>query len=106
LADEIATAASTARAWKLSLSRVYQAVSMPTALHGWRIRVDRALVWEDKCKRLLRRLARVQRSVADLRDYGRDQYIEMIQRPPMPAGDRVASVEQAYLWVEQCLKQR
>jgi precorrin-6A/cobalt-precorrin-6A reductase len=30
--------------------------------------------------------------------------VVMVQRPPLPAGDQVADVEQAYLWVEQRLK--
>ena len=30
--------------------------------------------------------------------------VVMVQRPPMPAGEQVADVEQAYLWVEQHLK--
>jgi len=29
--------------------------------------------------------------------------VVMVQRPPLPAGDQVANVEQAYLWVEQHL---
>jgi precorrin-6A/cobalt-precorrin-6A reductase len=30
--------------------------------------------------------------------------VVMVQRPPVPAGDQVADVEQAHLWVEQHLK--